>query len=410
MTHQQPIQPATGPKAARALATVGVSFLLCLLALVGLDRPEQPVVELIEAPLQVVVVEEEEPIFRRVSHTIARGESFGGVAQRYGLGGVNAIVDEARPFADLSRVKAGETLDLRFVDDKPVAFRYALDQDRTLHVHLMPEPFAEVEEILYDVELDRVEVVVNGTLWDAAIDAGFRPGDIVKFARIFEYDVDFATELRAGARLVAVAERLSVDDTFVRIGDIKAIRLENAGKSWTFVQFEQAWYRPDGRTRAKPFLRTPLEYTRVTGSYGEKRKRGYHGGVDFGAPTGTPVRAAADGEVELAQWNGGYGNYVRIEHPEYGPYKTCYAHLSKIEVKKGQRVKQGDIIGLVGSTGNSTGPHLHYEFKVDDERVNPLTQVMPDSSALDGDRIAAFEAHRDQFLPLLEEVVVADAE
>ena len=405
MTHQQQ------PNAARALATLGVAFLCVLLGLVAFDvRGETPEPEP-EVPVVVEVVEvEQEPIFRRVSHTIERGESFGAILQRHGIGGVNDIVAAALPHANLARVRAGETLEIRFVKELPVAFRYALDEDRTLHVHLLPEPFAEVEEVQYEVDTDRVEVVVDGTLWDAAIGAGFRARDIVTFARIFEYDVDFATELRAGARLVAVADRLSLDDEFVKIGDIHAIRLENAGKSWTFVNFEDSWYKPDGRTRARPFLRTPLEFTRVTGDYGEKRTRGYHGGVDFGAPTGTPVRAAADGVVELAQWNGGYGKYVRVEHPKYGPYKTCYAHLSQINVKKGEKVKQGDIIGLVGSTGRSTGPHLHYEFKVDDKRVNPLTQVLPDSAALDSTRMAAFETHRDSVLGQLDEVVLADAD
>lgn len=400
----------TNQQNARALATGGVCFLGVLLGLVAFNGSEETPTPTRTVVVQPAVVEPEEPIVRRVSHTIEQGESFGAIMQRHDIGSVNAIVDAAKPHANLARVRAGEELRIRFVDDVPIAFRYPLDEDRTLHVHLLPEPVAEVETVVYDIETERVEVVVTGTLWNAAIGAGFRAGDIVTLARIFEYDVDFATELRAGARLVAVADRLSLDGEFVKIGDIHAIRLENSGKSWTFVNFEEAWYKPDGRTRTRPFLRTPLEYTRVTGDYGEKRKRGYHGGVDFGAPTGTPVRAAADGVVELAQWNGGYGKYVRIEHPKYGPYKTAYAHLSKINVKKGESVKQGEVIGLVGSTGRSTGPHLHYEFKVNDKRVNPLTQVLPDSAALDPKKMAAFEAHRDIWLPLLEEVVVADAD
>ncbi len=402
MTHQQSL---------RAVATVGVSFLGCLLALLAFDGLTEPEPEQAPEPVIVLVEEEsKEPIFRRVSHTIARGETFGAIAQRHGIGPVQSVVEASAPYADLATVRPGESLDIRFVEDEPIAFRYAIDEDRTLHVHLLPEPFAELEVVEYEVRQERVEVLVTGTLWDSAIDAGFRPNDIVAIARIFEYDVDFATELRKGARLVAVADRLILDEAFVKIGDIHAIRLENAGKSWTFVNFEENWYKPDGRTRTKPFLRTPLEYSRVTGPFGEKRKRGYHGGVDFAAPTGTPIRAAADGVVEMAQWNGGYGQYVRLKHPKYGPYKTCYAHLSKIKVKKGQKVKQGDIIGLVGSTGNSTGPHLHYEFKVKDKRVNALTQVLPDSEALDPARMAAFEQRRDSILPLMEEVVVADAE
>jgi murein DD-endopeptidase MepM/ murein hydrolase activator NlpD len=236
---------------------------------------------------------------------------------------------------------------------------------------------------------------------------------------VFEYDVDFATELRTGARLSVVMDELSREGAYVKPGALHAVRLENAGKVTTAIFFpredeEGAWYSAEGRTRARPFLRSPLAFARITSGFNPKRidpitgQRLGHGAVDFGAPTGTPIRAAGDGVVAWAKWNGGHGLHVKLDHPQVGPYRTAYSHLSKLMVKKGQKVRQGDIIGLVGSTGHSTGPHLHYEFWVNGKRVDPMKHVSPVGRTLAEHEMAAFEQVRDQWLPLLEDPVVAE--
>ena len=184
------------------------------------------------------------------------------------------------------------------------------------------------------------------------------------------------------------------------------------GKTYTAIRYvhkdgDVGWYDTEGKQRARPFLRNPLPFLRVTSSMGYRthpisRKRRYHGGVDLGAPTGTPVRATASGVVERAGWNGGYGNYIKVGHSTIGPYKTAYAHLHKIKVKKGQRVKQGDVIGTVGSTGRSTGPHLHYELHVRGKKVDPFKAKLPSARTLPSSQKASFNVVRDCWMPWVE--------
>jgi murein DD-endopeptidase MepM/ murein hydrolase activator NlpD len=166
-------------------------------------------------------------------------------------------------------------------------------------------------------------------------------------------------------------------------------------------------------------LRSPLEFSRVTSGFNLKRfhpvlkKPRPHYGVDFGAPIGTPVRAVGDGVVEMADRNGGHGNYVKLDHE--GPYSSSYSHLSSISVRRGAKVRQGEIVGFVGKTGLATGPHLHFQFWVDGRYVNPLDVELPQSEALQGEELVRFQAQRDALLAQLEQgaqeqnAAVADA-
>jgi len=212
---------------------------------------------------------------------------------------------------------------------------------------------------------------------------------------------------------VLALDELSRDGVFVKAGEFHAATLVNGDKTYTLIRHEVSegtfdWYSPDGQSHRRPFLRSPLEYTRISSGWDLKRfdpitgKQLGHHGVDFGAPRGTPIRASGDGVVVRAGRNGGHGNYVKIDHAELGPYHTSYSHMSAIHVKKEQHVEQGQVIGEVGSTGHSTGPHLHYEFHVDGKRVDPLGDTLPTTRGLAGEALAKFEEVRDQWLPVLE--------
>ena len=158
----------------------------------------------------------------------------------------------------------------------------------------------------------------------------------------------------------------------------------------------------------RPFLRSPLEFSRVTSSFNPKRfhpvlkTRRPHNGTDFGAPTGTPVRAVASGKVTYAGRNGGHGNFVKLNHD--GPYETSYSHLSRIKVKNGQQVRQGQIIGLVGSTGMSTGPHLHYQMWKNGKYVDAMKVPLPRSTPLNRALMAEFKQSVERFVPMLDAV------
>jgi murein DD-endopeptidase MepM/ murein hydrolase activator NlpD len=350
-----------------------------------------------------------------MSHTIQKGETFGTILQKYGIPNTRRIVEVAKPHFDLTKIRAGRDLRFRtFVESgEAFALEYRLDEDRTLSVYLGAHPSAELHEASYTEQLNTRVIQVDNTLWDAAIEAGLRPGDIVRLAKIFQWDVDFARELRQGARFTLVANQLLREDGGnTKLGDIHAVRLENDGHVYTAIHYtkrngEEGWFAPDGTASKRPFLRSPLEFSRVTSRFNPKRyhpilkKRRPHLGVDYGAPRGTPIRAVGSGVVRYSGKRGGYGNFVKIDHA--GPYMTQYAHLHRIKVRNGQRVKQGQIIGTVGSTGLATGPHLHFEFLSSGRHVDPTKVNVPTVEPLPRSERAAFFAVRDQWLPLLEE-------
>lgn len=215
----------------------------------------------------------------------------------------------------------------------------------------------------------------------ASTDAANLPDSVaVQLAEIFSSDIDFRRDLRPGDRFSVVYEALSADGEVLRAGRVLSASFVNNGERHEAVWFEEAgqkgaYYGFDGQSSRKAFLASPLEFTRVSSGYGMRfhpisGQQKAHLGVDYAAPTGTPVRTIGDGVVTFAGTQRGYGNVIEIAHRDN--QSTLYAHLSRIDVSKGQRVSQGDPIGAVGSTGASTGPHLHLEFKVAGAHMDPL--------------------------------------
>ena len=358
---------------------------------------------------------------RTVVHPIASGDSFGGLLDRYGVERAAEVIAKTKGHFDVSKIQAGHHLRIEFMGDTLTRLSYEIDPDRTLQVDFADAQLhVDVQELKWTPHIQRKELHLTTSLWASAINAGFKPADIVTLAEIFEYDIDFASELRKGAKFTIVMDELHREDgERVKPGTFHAVRLSNAGKEYTAIRYEgkkgqTGWYHPDGKATARPFLRSPLEFTRVTSNFGVFRKTHYHGGVDMGAKTGTPIRAAGDGVVVIAGRRGAYGKHVKLSHTRYGPYHTSYSHLSKIKVKNGQHVKQGQIIGLVGSTGRSTGPHLHYEFHIRGKRVNPMTVKLPGSKSLPKSELAAFKQVASKWVPQLDatafEPAVVDAQ
>lgn len=346
-------------------------------------------------------------------HLIRRGETLSEILADRGLD-ASALRALALPHTDLNRLRAGEILSF-YVDPAeptPTELRYALDDSRTLHLKKEGAGWsASLEVITYDLREGTREFEVRSSLWQAALDAGLRPADIAALARVFQYDIDFNTEVRSGDRARIVVEEQWKDGALVRLGAPAAVRFTNAGKDWLAFRFVRddgavGYFDATGAARRKAVLRSPLELLRVTSGFNPKRfhpilkKARPHMGVDFGAPTGTPVHAVGDALVESAGRSGGHGNHVKLQHN--GPYESSYSHLSRIAVKRGQKVKQGQIIGYVGSTGLSTGPHLHYQLWVKGQIVNPMTITLPNEEQLNGGELTRFQAERDRALARLD--------
>jgi murein DD-endopeptidase MepM/ murein hydrolase activator NlpD len=243
--------------------------------------------------------------------------------------------------------------------------------------------------------------VIESSLFDAGNQAGMDDAMVLKLANALGYDIDFAQDLRVGDSFTVIYESIYRDGEFLHDGDIIAATFVNGGKRYSAFRYtdshgETAFYSADGRPLRKSFLRTPVEFTRISSMFTAGRMHPIlgtmraHRGVDYAAPTGTPIHAAGDGKVVFRGWQNGYGNVVIIDHGRH--YSTLYGHMSRIAgLRDGERVRQGETIGYVGMTGLATGPHLHYEFRVDGTHRDPLTVTLPKPEPLPAVELARFE-------------------
>lgn len=341
---------------------------------------------------------------------IPPGSSFGAIMDRWGLP-TYALRQAALPIYDLATIRATDELAVELVDGDPVpvAIRYAMDEDRTLVLDRTPDGWVpRVEDTVYTTHDVAMLLDIRSSLWEAGISAGLRPGDLTTLANVFAYEVDFNTEIRQGASLGLVGEMLSTEGRKDKLGALHAVRLVNGGKTYEMVRFDdddgtETWYHPDGTSLAGSFLRSPLEFSRVTSGFNPRRFHPIlkiarpHNGTDFGAPSGTPVRAVARGTVTFAGRNGGHGNFVKLRHDD--GYETSYSHLSAILVRKGDHVSQGQTVGRVGATGLATGPHLHFQMWKNGRFVDPMKDVPPILRPLPAQDRPAFDALVQQWLP-----------
>jgi murein DD-endopeptidase MepM/ murein hydrolase activator NlpD len=344
--------------------------------------------------------------------TVGRRATLGAVLREsLSPAGVHRMVQASRPVYDLARISVGHPFGVTFGPDGLLAaFTYGIDELRTLRVTRKGEDYqAEVVTREYDVRVAAVRGEITSSLFGAVNDAGEDDQLALDLADIFMWDVDFNTELQKGDSFRVAVEKLSLDGAFSRYGRILAAELLRGERVIQAVRFDgrngPGYYMPDGRPMRKAFLRSPLRFTRISSGFSRARLHPIlqvvraHLGVDYAAPTGTPVRASADGTVTQAGWDGGYGKVVRMRHAN--GYQTLYGHLSRINVRVGQHLIQGTVLGAVGATGLATGPHLDYRMVKNGVFVNPLKVQSPPAEPISADEEKAFEAARDQQLALL---------
>ena len=254
--------------------------------------------------------------------------------------------------------------------------------------------------------------VIRSSLFGATDEAGLPDSIAIGLAEIFSSEIDFHRDLRRGDSLRVVYEVMINRGLPVRTGRILAAEFVNNGTRHTAVWNPASdgkgdYYAAEGRSLRRGFLRSPLEFSRVTSNMGMRfhpiqQKWKQHQGVDYGAPIGTRVRATADGQVAFAGSMGGYGNLVVLRHA--GGVETAYGHLSRIGVRQGEKIHQNDTVGAVGTTGASTGPHLHYEYRVGGVHKDPLKVVLPDAPPLAGRELASFRARSSALTAELKQV------
>ncbi|KGI79214.1 OapA family protein [Oleiagrimonas soli] len=270
-------------------------------------------------------------------------------------------------------------------------------------------------------ELERREHIAHGviqsSLFGAASQAGLSEAMVVKLADVFKYDIDFIKDIRSGDRFTVVYDDVWRDGAYLHGGDIIAAEFYNRGQRYTAFRFQRpdgtfGYYSEDGRPLQKALLRTPVKFSRISSRFSLARNHpilGYtraHKGVDYAAPRGTPIHAAGNGVIRYRGWERGFGRFILIKHD--AKYSTAYAHMSRFApgLHVGSRVSQGQVIGYVGMTGLATGPHLHYEVRVNGHQVNPLTVTMPKPKPLEPKLLAQF---KQQMQPMLARIDTLDA-
>ena len=328
------------------------------------------------------------------------------------------VLESSKTVYDLRKVKPDTTIALDINSQEPSLNRlvYNYDDQHLLVVNKTPEGYStSKEKIPYDVSLRTIQGTIKNNLFDDAIAAGGNPQVILNFADIFAWDVDFFTDLRENDSFKILFEEVCKDGEFVKCGKILAAEFINNGKKLRAYRFEgeqgsAGYYDDKGRSVAREFLKSPLRYSRISSGFTKKRfhpiLKTYrpHLGVDYAAPTGTPVEAICDGKIVFIGWKGNYGKCIILKHSHV--YSSYYGHLSRYAkgMKKGKRIKQGTVIGYVGSTGMSTGPHLDFRLKKRGAFINPLTLKSAKKHSINKKLRPEFQKHKRQLLLKLEQL------
>ncbi|MGB5707640.1 MAG: peptidoglycan DD-metalloendopeptidase family protein [Arenicellales bacterium] len=353
---------------------------------------------------------------------VKKRDTLSQIFNRLGLSSSEAYslveVEEAAP---LKLIRPGQKIEVVITPSKEdkskevlAALRYKLDKFSSLVVLRTDQGFkANIEVKEPTIEHRLAKATIDHSLLGAAKNADI-PYDIVyKLASIFGWQIDFARDIQPGDQIALIYEELFLDDEVVGHGQIVAAELLTADKQYRAIRHidednRVTYYAPDGDGIQGSFLRSPIKFARVTSKFSKKRfhpiqkKWKAHKGVDYGAPMKTPIFATGDGVVTLAGSKRGYGKTVIIRHGH--KYQTLYAHMNSYAkgIKSGARVKQGDVIGYVGKTGWTTGPHLHYEFRLNGIHQNPLTVELPKSAPIDNKYQRAFKKEAEVWVAALD--------
>ncbi|MFO8031764.1 MAG: M23 family metallopeptidase [Desulfohalobiaceae bacterium] len=365
--------------------------------------------------------------------SISSGDTLIDLLQKAGLSSSKAhsLINTLEEVYNPRKLRQGQEVTLAFVEKKGhqifQGMNIKLDVDREVRVVRDQENDFSAQEITHELQAKPAvaEARIDSSLYHAALDAGLPIQVLIQIIRAYSYDVDFQRDIRPGDNIeVMYEERVDEKGQVLEAGSAMFAKLQTRGRELSIYRYETSdgeadFYNPQGKSVRKTLMVTPIDGARLSSSYGMRKHPilGYnkmHRGLDFAAPSGTPIMAAGDGVVEYAGRKGGYGNYIRIRHPNH--YHTAYGHLRSYArgIKKGARVKQGQTIGYVGSTGRSTGPHLHYEVKRAGKYVNPAKIKTPPGRTLEGDELQRFllakQEMQKRYASLQEETHLAQGE
>jgi murein DD-endopeptidase MepM/ murein hydrolase activator NlpD len=396
-----------------------VGLLLIVGALASVPRESELRAQIPEAQPAPVLSEPVAPApdqanlaFSTIDVVVSRNDTLDQLFRRFELNLADLATLRGLPElrSQLDRLKPGELLRLTHHDGELVALERKLSDSETLKVTRDAQGFiSDVLENPLEIYTRTASATIDSSLFQAVANANLDERIAFELAEIFQYDIDFVLDIQSGDRFTVVYEEVFQDGGRLRTGNLLAAKFINEGREYRAVRYvddkgQGEYFTPDGRSLRKAFIRAPVQFSRVSSRFNPSRRHPVlntiraHRGVDYAAPVGTPVRAAGEGRVRFVGRQGGYGNVIELEHGS--GVVTVYGHLSRFaaQMRRGQRVELGKVIGYVGKTGLATGPHLHYEYRIRGVHKNPQTVPLPDAAPIPAEQ-------RDRFLAATADLV-----
>jgi len=349
---------------------------------------------------------------------VKSGDSLAAIFKRHQLdpGELHEILQAGQETKQLRYLTPGQTFRIQVDEDNSIQnLVYNINPLETLNVHRDGDEFlASYHHKNVEKRFNHSSAVIHSSLFEAGRDAGLSSQMIMQLAHIFGWDIDFALDIRTGDSFSVIYEEDYLNGSKLNDGPILAAEFTNRGHTYKAIRYTDPsgrsdYYDPEGNSMRKAFLRTPVDFRRISSGFGMRfhpilNRMRMHTGVDYAAPTGTPIKSTGDGKIIFIGRKGGYGNAIIIKHG--GVYSTLYGHMSRFHrgMHVGKHVQQGQIIGYVGSTGRATGPHLHYEFRINGVFRNPLTVKLPNAKPINSAYKQDFETQAQTLLSQLSVV------
>mgnify|MGYP001285624329 CR=1 FL=1 len=360
-----------------------------------------------------------------IDYQIKKGDSIQKILSKLGIKNaeIQEIIKKFKKYGNPSSLKAGNRIEIIIKEDltkkqnSVTKFSIPITKSTTIEILKNDENKLIAKKIITKLYKRKVfaENVISKNLYTSAINAKINPETIIEFARIFGFEIDFQRDIRKGDYFKMVYERYSDEsDEFIKSGKVLFAHIKTGNREITLYKFgddkNYGYFDVNGKSVEKALMKTPINGARLSSSFGMRKHpilgfNKMHKGTDFAAPEGTPIMASGSGTVVLAKWCGGGGNCIKIKHNS--TYQTVYAHLKSFasNIKAGTKVRQGQIIGYVGSTGMSTGPHLHYEVIENGKKINSQKLKLPSGKTLKGDERKLFEIHRIKTDVMIAELI-----
>ncbi|HSB05627.1 MAG TPA: peptidoglycan DD-metalloendopeptidase family protein [Thermodesulfobacteriota bacterium] len=363
---------------------------------------------------QVISVPKEplsqEPPYEVIEGKVKKGSSFfKSLAERkIPVRWIEMIISKLKPYVNFKKIRGGTYRFITDVKGELVRFVYEAGPTEVYEIERKEQGYsARKKEVPLQVSVTKVVGEIHSSLFEAMDAIGEQDQLTIPFAEVLASEVDFYKDVKEGDRFKVVVEKVYKGNEFIRYGTILAVEYQRSDKTIRGIRYQDDYYDENGNCLRKAFLKAPLRFNRISSRFNRARNHPIlggvrpHYGVDYAAPPGTPIWAVADGTVLSCGWASGFGKQVILRHGN--GYTTCYGHLSKYGpgIRTGTRVRQKQVIGYVGSTGLSTGPHLDYRLAKDGKFRNPLKEAFPAGVPLRREEIRDFEKRKGEILPWL---------